>query len=161
MIRTKVIVPKAEGYLETLLESMLRCTLFPSSFFDQPVPVRGVCFAAGPDSSQLARNFAERRLGLAVFSMNHEAGTEMAWIEMSRIFTHPQTTFSRMGILLPNLDRTSVEAQRRVVTVRGVTQKDDAQHRHTVFACGQLGVGAKIISGVPEIGFQMLDVSEV
>lgn len=112
---TKVIVPKAEGYRETLLESMLRCTFFPSSFFDQPVPVRGVCFAAGPDSSQLARNFAERRLALAVFSINHEAGTEMAWIEMCRVFTHPQTTFSRMGILLPNLDRTSVEAQQQLV----------------------------------------------
>jgi hypothetical protein len=52
---------------------------------------------------------------LAVFSINHEAGTEMAWIEMSRVFTHPQTTFSRMGILLPNLDRTSVEAQQQIV----------------------------------------------
>jgi len=52
-------------------------------------------------------------------------------------------------------------AQSHVVAVRGVAQEDDAQHRHTVFPCRQLGVGAEIISGVPEIGFQMLDVSEV
>ena len=37
----KIIVPEAEGYGEAMLESMLRCTLFPSSLFDQPIPVRG------------------------------------------------------------------------------------------------------------------------
>jgi len=112
---TRVIVPEAEGYSEATLDSMMRCTLFPSSFFDQPVPVRGVCFAAGPDSIQLARNFAERRLGLAVISIGHEAGTEKAWEELSRVFVHPQTTVSRVGILLPHLDQTSVEAQQQIV----------------------------------------------
>ena len=111
----KVIVREAEGYSEALLESMLRSTLFPSSFFDQPVPVRGVCFAAGPASSQLARNFAESKLGLAVFSIGHEAGTEKAWMELSRVFAHPQTTASRLGILLPDLDRIPVEAQQQIV----------------------------------------------
>jgi len=96
----KVIVPDAEGYSEAMLESMLRRTLFPSSFFNLPVPARGVCFAAGPDSSQLPRNFAERRLGLATFSISHEAGTERAWTELCRVFAHPQTTSSRLGNLL-------------------------------------------------------------
>jgi len=111
----KVIVPDAEGYSEAMLESMLRRTLFPSSFFNLPVPARGVCFAAGPDSSQLPRNFAERRLGLATFSISHEAGTERAWTELCRVFAHPQTTSSRLGILLPNLDRIPVEAQQQIV----------------------------------------------
>lgn len=111
----KVIVPEAEGYREALLESMLRRTLFPSSFFDQPVPARGVCFAAGPDSSQLARNFAERKLGLSVLSIGHEAGTEKAWVELSRVLAHPQTTAVRLGILLPHLDRLPVEAQEKIV----------------------------------------------
>ena len=35
------------------------------------------------------------------------------------------------------------------------------RHRHSVFARGQFGVGAKIIRGVPEVGFEMLDVGEV
>jgi hypothetical protein len=112
---TRVIVSEAEGYSEATLDSMMRCTLFPSSFFDQPVPVRGVCFAAGPDSAQLARDFAERRLGLAVISIGHEAGTHGAWEELSRVFAHPQTTASRIGILLPHLDRTADEVQQQIV----------------------------------------------
>ena len=110
----KVIVPEAEGYTETLLESMLRSTLFPSSFFDQPVPVRGICFAGGSDSSQLARNFAEKRLNLAVLCIGHETGTEKAWLELRRVLAHPQTTSSRLGILLPDLDRIPVEAQQQI-----------------------------------------------
>jgi hypothetical protein len=111
---TKVMVRETEGYSEALLESMLRSTLFPSSFFDQPVLVRGVCFAAGSDSSQLARNFAEKRLGLAVISIGHESGTEKAWMELSRVLAHPQTTSSRLGILLPDLDRIPVEVHQQI-----------------------------------------------
>jgi hypothetical protein len=111
----KVIEPEAEGYSETLLESFLERTLFPSSFFDQPVPVRGVLFAAGPNSSRLAREFAERRRGFSVFSIGYEAGTEKAWTELSRVFAHPQTTSSRIGILLPNLDRIPVAAQQEIL----------------------------------------------
>lgn len=111
----KVIVPEAEGYRETLLVSMLERMMFPSTFFDQPVRVRGVLFAAGPDSSQLARNFAERHLGLALLTIGHEAGTEKAWTELSRVLAHQQTTASRLGILLPDLDRVPVESQEQIL----------------------------------------------
>jgi hypothetical protein len=49
-------------------------------------------------------------------------------------------------------------AQSHVVAIRGVAQEDDAQHRHTILASGQLGVGTEIVGGIPEISFQMLDV---
>ena len=52
-------------------------------------------------------------------------------------------------------------AQSGVVSVRRVAQEDDAQHRHTIFAGGQLGIGAEIVGGIPEIGFQMLNIGEV
>ena len=111
----KVIVPESEGYNEAMLKSMMESLMFPSAFFDQPVYVRGLLFAAGPDSNQLARNFVEHRLGLSVLSIGHEAGTEQAWTELSRILGHPQTTSARIGILLPNLDRVGVEAQKQIL----------------------------------------------
>lgn len=110
----KVMMRETEGYSEAMLESMLHRTLFPSSFFDQPVPVRGVCFAAGPDSAQLARKFAESRLGLGVISLSADAAATRAWQEMSRTLAHPQTTSSRVGVLLPDLDHTSAEAQEHI-----------------------------------------------
>ena len=58
----KALVRQKEGYSEDMLVSMLRRTSFPSAFFDQPAPVRGVCFTGSPDSAKLARNFAEVRL---------------------------------------------------------------------------------------------------
>jgi hypothetical protein len=94
-MNAKVIVPESDGFSETLLESMLESLSFSSAFFDQPIRVRGVLFAAGPDSVQLARDFAERRLGLSVLSIGHEAGTEKAWTALSRVLAHPQTAASR------------------------------------------------------------------
>ena len=114
-MNAKVIVPESDGFSETLLESMLESLSFSSAFFDQPIRVRGVLFAAGPDSVQLARDFAERRLGLSVLSIGHEAGTEKAWTALSRVLAHPQTAASRIGILLPNLDRVPVEAQSQIL----------------------------------------------
>ncbi len=119
----KVMVREVEGYSEEMLESMLHRTLFPSSFFNQPVLVRGVCFAAGADSSELARKFAESRLGLAIFSIGHETGTVKAWQEMSRVFTHPQTECSRMGVLLPHLDQSPAEVQELIAKTMLETQK--------------------------------------
>ena len=52
-------------------------------------------------------------------------------------------------------------AQGVIVTIRGVPQEDASQHRHTVFARRQLGVGAEIVCRIPEIGFEMRDVGEL
>ena len=37
----------------------------------------------------------------------------------------------------------------RFIAVAGMAQEDHAQHRHTVFAAGQFGVGAKLVGGFP------------
>lgn len=111
----KIIVPEAEGYSETQLQSMMESLSFPSAFFDQPERVRGVLFAAGSASSQLARDFAERHLRRWVLSIGPEASTQKSWTDMSRVLAQAQTTATRIGILLPNLDRVPVEAQKRIL----------------------------------------------
>ena len=41
-----------------------------------------------------------------------------------------------------------------VEAVGGVAQEDDAQDGHEVFAGGELGIGAEIIRGLPEVRFK-------
>jgi hypothetical protein len=105
---------QTEGYSEDFLESMLRRTTFPSPFFDQPVRVRGVCFSAGPDSSRLAREFAEGRLALGTVSMPAEAVPAKAWQGLVKFFTHPQTRATKVGFLLQHLDQASKQVQEKV-----------------------------------------------
>jgi hypothetical protein len=40
----------------------------------------------------------------------------------------------------------------------GVSQEDHAEHRHGVLAGGQLGVGAELVGGLPEAGFDLFNV---
>jgi hypothetical protein len=47
-----------------------------------------------------------------------------------------------------------------VVAIRGVPEEDDAEHRHAVFAGGELGVGAEVVGGLPQIGFELFDGGE-
>ena len=119
----KAMVRETEGYSEDLLESMLRRTSFPSSFFRQPTCVRGVCFVAGPDSTHLARRFALGRLNLGIISFSREASTPKFWRELGRILVHPQTKFSHVGILLPDLDRVPSEVQEHIAEVMLATDK--------------------------------------
>ena len=44
--------------------------------------------------------------------------------------------------------------------VSRVTQEDHAQHRHEVVARGELRVSAEVVSRLPQIGFELLDVLE-
>lgn len=44
--------------------------------------------------------------------------------------------------------------------VGGVAEEDDAEHRHEVVAGGELGVGAEVVRGLPEVGFELVDVLE-
>lgn len=119
----KAIVRQTEGYSEDMLITMLNRTSFPSNFFEQPVSVRGVCFAAGPDSAQLAQNFAVIRLGLGTLSLDSVVSTTKTWLEMGRVFAHPQTQFARLGILLPHLDQTSAEVQEQIALAMLATDK--------------------------------------
>ncbi|GEM_PF-1495402 len=119
----KAMVRETEGYSENMLVSMLRRTSFPSAFFDQPAPVRGVCFTGSPDSAQLARTFAERRLRLGVLSVGSGAGIATAWRELKRILAHPQTQFSRVGVLLPQLDQTPPQVQQQIAETILATDK--------------------------------------
>jgi hypothetical protein len=119
----KAMVRETEGYSEDMLISMLRGTSFPSAFFDQPAPVRGVCFTGSPDSAKLARNFAEGRLRLGILSVGSGPSIATAWRELRRILAHPQTQFSRVGVLLPQLDQTPPEVQKQIAETILATDK--------------------------------------
>ena len=119
----KAMVRETEGYSEDMLISMLHGTSFPSAFFDQPAPVRGVCFTGSPDSAKLARNFAEGRLGLGILSVASGASTATAWRELKRVVAHPQTEFSRVGVLLPQLDQTPPRVQQQIAETMLATDK--------------------------------------
>ena len=46
----------------------------------------------------------------------------------------------------------------RVEAIGGVTQKDDAQHGHEIVAGRELGIGAEIVCGFPEVGFKFGEI---
>lgn len=119
----KAMVRETQGYSEDMLVSMLRGTSFPSAFFDQPAPVRGVCFTGSPDAAKLARNFAEAKLRLGILSAGSGAGIATAWKELKKVLAHPQTQFSRVGVLLPELDQTPPEVQQQIAETILATDK--------------------------------------
>jgi hypothetical protein len=41
-----------------------------------------------------------------------------------------------------------------------LTQNNHAQHRHDEFDVGQLGVGAQLVGGFPQAGFDLTDVAD-
>ncbi len=47
-----------------------------------------------------------------------------------------------------------------LVAVAGVTEKDDAKHRHAVLAGSQFGVGPKLVGRLPEMGFDLFNIFE-
>ena len=49
---------------------------------------------------------------------------------------------------------------RSLEAVGRMAQEDHAQHRHEVIAGGELGIGAEVVRGLPEVGFELLDVFE-
>ena len=46
------------------------------------------------------------------------------------------------------------------IGANSMAQKDDAQHRHGVFGGGKVGVGAELVGGFPQAGFDLGDVVE-
>ena len=42
-----------------------------------------------------------------------------------------------------------------------MAEKDDAEDGHAVFGRGQLGVGAEVVGGGPEVGFELLDITDL
>jgi hypothetical protein len=118
----KAFERQTTGYSEQALEGMFGETLFPSAFFNQPVPVRGVCFAAGEESLQLAHYFVETHLNMGVIAFRMEAMTNEAWRETSGLFTRPRAEVSNVGFLLRDLDLTSPELQEKIAEVLEVTE---------------------------------------
>jgi hypothetical protein len=55
-------------------------------------------------------------------------------------------------LIFGDLRRGGIEA------VGGVAQEDDAQHGHEIVAGGELRVGAKIVSGRPEVGLELGEI---
>jgi len=110
------------GYSEECLVKFLEATLFPSAFFEQPVPVRGLCIAAGPESLTLARALAEQRLGLGTITLNLATMTVEAWRAATLMFTRPGAEVANLGIILPELDRASAEMQEAVAVSMGAIE---------------------------------------
>lgn len=107
------------GYSEECLENFLEATSFPSAFFDQPVPVRGLCFAAGPESLALAKAFAERQLGFGTITLHLATMTVETWRAATHLFTRPGAEVANLGIILPELDLASPVMQEAVAVSVG------------------------------------------
>jgi hypothetical protein len=110
----KIIERPNVGYRPQVLEDIFRSTLFPSSFFNQPMSARGVCFAAGSISSEIARQFAEDHLGLGTIGFCTEAMPPETWRETTNLFTRPKAEVSKVEFILHNLDSASPEFQEKV-----------------------------------------------
>lgn len=113
-LHMKVFERETAGYSDEFIESFFRRSLFSSSFFDQPSPVRGVCFAAGPDSGKLAQEFAQERLSLGTITLRLEKMTPRDWQDLMRFLTKPNADLVKVGILLPNLHLASDSLQGRI-----------------------------------------------
>jgi hypothetical protein len=110
------------GYSEQCLENFLEATLFPSAFFDQAVPVRGLCFAAGPDSLAQAKALAEQRLWLGTITLHLATMTVETWRAAPHLFTRPGAEVANLGIILPELDLVSPEMQESVAASVGAIE---------------------------------------
>ncbi|MEI7732809.1 MAG: hypothetical protein WCO56_24770 [Verrucomicrobiota bacterium] len=113
-MQIKVLERQTAGYSQQVLVTFLRRTLFPSSFFNQPVPVRGICFIAGAESFQLARGLAETELGLGTISLQMEAMTIANWHDITNLITQPRAEVSKVGFILRDLDLAAPDLQQKV-----------------------------------------------
>ena len=48
-----------------------------------------------------------------------------------------------------------------LVTVCSVAQENDAEHRHEIFAGGQLGIRPELVGGFPQAVFKLFNVLEL
>jgi len=117
----KVVEAQHTGYRDQAIESLFRSSLFPSSFFDQPVPVRGVCFAAGHDSVRLAQSFAATHLGLGTLTLPINAMTLTDWRHFAKVVAGPRSESNNLGLVLPDLDLASEGFQAKVAESIGAT----------------------------------------
>jgi hypothetical protein len=96
-----------EGYSESCLVSFQSGLLFyPSWTYGKQIPVRGLAFAAGTDSTRLASEFAQRHLGLGVIGLRMDTMTIEAWRGVTTLLVQHQAEVSRVGFLLHALDLT-------------------------------------------------------
>ncbi len=76
--------------------------------------VRGVCFAAGPESLGLARDFARNQLALGTVTFRVGAMALPTWRELTQFFARPQTEVCQVGFLLPDLDLAAHDVQQAI-----------------------------------------------
>ncbi len=110
----KVAQRDTPGYSEACLAGMLESFFFPSSFFDQPVCVRGICFAAGAESERLACEFAAGHLKLGTIVLRMGAVTSEDWRAIAVLLRPPKANVSNVAVILPNLDLASGEVQEKL-----------------------------------------------
>jgi len=114
----KAIERQLPGYSAEGLAGFLERTLF-SAFFDQPV--RGVCFAAGPESLSLARDFAGAHLALGTIVLHLEPMAPEELHTLAQSFLPPQAEFSRVAFILPHLDLAAPDLQTRIAATVSAT----------------------------------------
>ncbi len=112
----KALVRDTTGFSEQFLGNLLKSILFPSAFFDHPIPVLGVCFAAGSESLQLACEFAGTFLGLGTICFRMDLMTAVKWEEISRLLVPPQADLSKVAFLLRDLDHAPSALQEAVAS---------------------------------------------
>ena len=121
----KTIERQTEGYNEQCLEDFCRSVLFHSWSRNKTVPVRGVCFAAGIESTKLARDFAGKHLGLGIIGFQMSAMTVEAWHGITAMLIQHRAEVSSIGFLLHALDLTVPGLEQEIANVVDATESVD------------------------------------
>ncbi|WP_414660696.1 hypothetical protein [Horticoccus sp. 23ND18S-11] len=110
----KVFERQTIGYGADCLASFFRSTLFPSPFFDQPAPVRGICFASGDNALEEARTLAEQTLNVGTIVIRTGDMTPDRWRDLLHTLSPPTLTLSRVALIVPNVDRVAPATQEKI-----------------------------------------------
>ncbi len=110
----KVLERQVTGYSADCLAGFFRSTLFPSPFFDQPAPVRGICFASGKNALDEARTLSERTLKVGTALIRTSEMGPGGWSELLQVLSPPRLSLSRVAVLIPDLDRVALAGQDKI-----------------------------------------------
>jgi hypothetical protein len=110
----KIFERQTNGYNADCLAGFFRSTLFPSPFFDQPAPVRGICFASGENAFEEARALAEQNLNVGTILIRTGDVTRDGWRDLLQTLSPPKLTLSRVALIVPNADRVAPAGQEKI-----------------------------------------------
>jgi len=173
----KVFERPIVGYSADCLAGFFRSTLFPSPFFDQAAPVRGICFASGENAIEEAHALAKHNLNLGTILIRTGDVTPDGWRDLLQTLSPPKLTLSRVALIVPDADRVAPAGQEKIADAVLATPPGapgliivsdhrnlDARSGWTGSACctlqinghfqaGRAGVFEPAHSALPEIGW--------